>query len=137
MVDALEERLQDPVSGSLAVFARAVTTYNELTRPFDVILTPTVGVESVPLGYLSPILPRKTLLERAARVLGYTPVHNITGCPAMSVPLHWSEAGLPIGAHFAAAPGQDALLLALAYELERAQPWQQLWPPYSIPMLVA
>jgi len=135
LVDALAECPREPVPDSLAVFARAVSTYNELTRPFDVILTPTVGVESVPLGYLSPILPRQTLLQRAARVLGYTPVHNIAGCPAMSVPLHWSEAGLPIGAHFAAAPGQDALLLALAYELERAQPWQHRWPPYSIPML--
>lgn len=135
LVDALAECPREPVPDSLAAFARAVSTYNELTRPFDVILTPTVGVESVPLGYLSPILPRQTLLQRAARVLGYTPVHNIAGCPAMSVPLHWSEAGLPIGAHFAAAPGQDALLLALAYELERAQPWQHRWPPYSIPML--
>jgi len=136
LVDALDDCLRDPVSDSLAVFARAVSTYNTLTRPFDVILTPTVGVESVPLGYLSPVLPRATLLERAARVLGYTPIHNIAGCPAMSVPLHWSQAGLPVGAHLAAAPGQDELLLALAYELERAQPWQHRWPPYSIPMLL-
>ncbi len=136
LVDALGECAGDPVSDSLAVFARAVSTYNEVTRPFDVILTPTVGVESVPLGDLSPVLPRRTLLERAARVLGYTPLHNIVGCPAMSVPLHWSEAGLPVGAHFAAAPGQDALLLALAYELERAQPWHDRWPPYSIPVLL-
>ncbi|MEO6599309.1 MAG: amidase family protein [Polyangiaceae bacterium] len=135
LVDALEDCLQDPVTDSLAVFARAASAYTALTRPFDVILTPTVGIESVPIGYLSPILPRATLLKRAARVLGYTPIHNVAGCPAMSVPLHWSEAGLPIGAHFAAAPGQDALLLALAYELERAQPWQHRWPPYSVPML--
>jgi amidase len=65
-------------------------------------------------------------------VLGYTPIHNAAGCPAMSVPLNWSERGLPIGAHFAAAPGQEALLLGLAYELERARPWHQRWPPYSI-----
>jgi amidase len=135
LVAALDQCLHEPVSDSLAVFARAVSNYQALTRPFDVILTPTVGVDSVPIGYLSPILPRKTLLERAARVLGYTPIHNIAGCPAMSVPLHWSEAGLPIGAHFAAAPGQDALLFGLAYELESAQPWQHRWPPYSVPML--
>jgi amidase len=135
LVDAVGGDKGEAVPESLAVFARAVSTYNDLTRPVDVILTPTVAVESVPIGYLSPILPRATLLQRAGRVLGYTPLHNIAGCPAMSVPLHWSEAGLPIGAHFAAAPGQDALLLALAYELERAQPWQDRWPPYSIPML--
>jgi amidase len=136
LVEALGERREERVAEALAVFARAVRTYSELTRPFDVILTPTIGVESVPLGYLSPTLGRSTLLQRAARVLGYTPVHNIAGCPAMSVPLHWSEAGLAIGAHFAAAPGNDALLLALAYELERAQPWQHRWPPYSIPTLL-
>jgi amidase len=135
LVDALADCPRDPVVDSLAVFARAVSSYNEATRPFDLVLTPTVEMESVPLGYLSPILARETLMARAARVLGYTPIHNIAGCPAMSVPLHWSDAALPIGAHFAAAPGQDALLLALAYELERAAPWQQRWPPYSIPML--
>jgi len=135
LVDSLDASLREPVADSLAVFARAVSVYNEATRPFDVIVTPTVGVESVPLGYLSPILPRQTLVPRAARVLGYTPIHNIVGCPAMSVPLHWSETGLPIGAHFAAAPGHDALLLALAYELERARPWADRWPTYSIPML--
>jgi len=135
LVDALDACLREPVADSLEVFGRAVIAYNEATRPFDVILTPTVGIESVPLGHLSPILPRQTLLPRAARVLGYTPIHNIAGCPAMSVPLHWSDAGLPLGAHFAAAPGQDALLLALAYELERAQPWAHRWPTYSIPML--
>jgi len=135
LVDALGDSLRDPVADSLAAFARAVKSYNEVTRPFEVVLTPTVGMESVPVGYLSPILARETLLARAARVLGYTPIHNLAGCPAMSVPLHWSDAGLPIGAHFAAAPGQDALLLALGYELERARPWQERWPPYSIPML--
>jgi amidase len=137
LIDALEARGADAVPQALASFARAVNAYNEATRGFDVVLTPTVGVESAPLGYLSPILSRELLQARASRVLGYTPVHNIVGCPAMSVPLHWSELGLPLGAHFAAAPGQDALLLALAYELERAAPWADRWPPYSIPALFA
>ncbi|HKO50083.1 MAG TPA: amidase family protein [Polyangiaceae bacterium] len=135
LVDALGDCLGDPVAHSLAAFARAVSCYNEVARHFDLVLTPTVGMESVPLGYLSPILARETLLERTRRILAYTPIHNIAGCPAMSVPLQWSDAGLPIGAHFAAAPGEDARLLALAYELERAAPWQQRWPAYSIPML--
>ena len=137
LVDALAACLRDPVADSVAAFARAVRSYTEVTRPYDVVLTPTVGVESVPLGYLSPILAREILHERAMRVLGHTAIHNIAGCPAMSVPLHWSDAGLPIGAQFAAAPGEEALLLALAYELEQAQPWQQRWPPYSIPSLAS
>ncbi len=135
LIDALAERGAEAVPRALATFARAVQAYDDAARGFDVILTPTVGVESVPLGYLSPTLSRETLLQRTTRVLGYTPIHNIAGCPAMSVPLHWSERGLPIGTHFAAAPGEDALLLGLAYELELACPWRDRWPPYSIPML--
>ena len=53
----------------------------------------------------------------------------------MSVPLHFPEGGLPIGTHFAAAPGADALLLGLAYQLEEARPWKDRWAPYSIPAL--
>jgi amidase len=135
LVEALEARGADALPRARAIFARAVSQYREATREHDVVLTPTVGVESVPLGYLSPVLSRELLLERTARVLAYTPIHNIAGCPAMSVPLHWSEQGLPIGAHFAAAPGADALLLGLAYELELARPWRDRWPALSIPAL--
>ena len=49
----------------------------------------------------------------------------------MSVPLCWSEAGLPIGSHFSAALGEEALLLQLAYPLEAAAPWRQRKPPVS------
>ncbi|MFP2957794.1 hypothetical protein ACLEPN_08175 [Myxococcus sp. 1LA] len=53
----------------------------------------------------------------------------------MSVPLHVSDDGLPIGTHFAAAPGAEALLLGLAYQLEAARPWHNRWAPYSYPRL--
>jgi len=135
LIDALEARGDDALPWARAAIARAVALYREATRAFDVILTPTLGSEPCDIGFLSPILPRALLLERTSRLLAYTPIHNAAGCPAMSVPLHWSESGLPIGAHFAAAPGQDALLLGLAYQLEQAQPWQHRWPPYSIPAL--
>lgn len=135
LLEALEARGADALPWARLAIARAVASYREATLGFDVLLTPTLGCEPCELGHLSPVLPRPLLLERTSRVLGYTPIHNIAGCPAMSVPLHWSESGLPIGAHFAAAAGQDALLLGLAYQLERARPWQHRWPPYSIPAL--
>jgi amidase len=63
--------------------------------------------------------------------LDYTPwtlIANATGTPAMSVPLHWSAAGLPVGVHVIGRPGADATLLQLAHELERARPWAQRRP---------
>ena len=55
--------------------------------------------------------------------VGYTTPANVVGAPAMSVPGAWSAAGLPIGAQFQAAVGDEAALLALAYEIEAARPW--------------
>ena len=62
----------------------------------------------------------------AAKTFGYIPytaLFNATGQPAMSVPLHWNDAGLPIGMQFVAPFGDDAVLLRLAAQLEQAQPW--------------
>ena len=135
LLDALRTRGSAAMPDARDMFARTIAAYREATQPFDVVLTPTLASEPVPLGHLSPVLSRELLIERTARVLGYTPIHNLVGCPAMSVPLSWSESGLPLGAHFAAAPGQDALLLGLAYQLESARPWRERWPRYSIPQL--
>jgi amidase len=75
------------------------------------------------------------LIRRTGTCIGHTPIHNVMGCPAMSVPLGCPDNGLPIGADFAGAPGTDAMLLSLAYELEQARPWKDRWPPNSIPKL--
>jgi amidase len=135
LIEACQARGADALPWARRAIAAAVSSYREATRGFDVTLTPTLGGEPCEIGYLSPVLSRPLLLERTSHILGYTPIHNVAGCPAMSVPLHWSESGLPIGAHFAAAPGQDALLLGLAYQLEQARPWHERWPLYSIPRL--
>jgi amidase len=60
--------------------------------------------------------------------LGYTTLQNLTGTPAISLPLAWSGDGLPIGVMLAADRGHEGILLALAFELEAAQPWAHLWP---------
>jgi amidase len=117
------------------VFADAVRVYGEATRGYDVVLTPTIATEPWPVGHLSPILGREELMARTTRAVGYTPIQNIAGCPAMSVPLHFPDTGLPIGTHLAGARGTDALLLGLAYQLEEARPWKHRWAPYSIPRM--
>lgn len=128
-------RARGPEASSFAraQFSRAVRAYRETTHGYDVVLTPTLATTPHRLGLLSPLLGHDEILRRTARVNGYAPVHNLAGAPAMSVPLQHD--GAPIGMHFAAAVGADALLLSLAYQLERARPWRDRWPPLSIPAL--
>ncbi|MCY1078296.1 amidase [Archangium lansingense] len=135
LIETFLARGPDALPYARAVFAQAVHAYHEATRGYDVVLTPTLATEPWRIGHLSPVLGREELIRRTGRAVGYTPIHNIAGCPGMSVPLHFPEKGLPIGTHFAAAPGADALLLGLAYQLEEARPWKDRWSPYSIPAL--
>jgi len=62
----------------------------------------------------------------------FTSSANIAGVPAMSVPLGWSKSGLPIGTHFVAPLGAEAVLLRLAAQLEAAQPWSQRRPAHHV-----
>jgi amidase len=135
LLDAFVAAQGDPLARARATLADAARTYREKTRGYDVVLTPTVATEPWRLGYLSPIVAPDELMRRIARTNAFAPLANIVGAPAMSVPLHRNRHGVPIGAHFTAAPGADALLLGLAYQLEESRPWKDDWPPYSIPAL--
>jgi amidase len=66
---------------------------------------------------------------RSASYIPYTPICNITGQPAMSVPLYWNGDNLPIGSHFVARFGDEATLFRLAAQLEKARPWAERRPP--------
>jgi amidase len=68
-------------------------------------------------------------VRRVFGFMPFTPVANITGQPAMSVPLYWNAAGIPIGAHVSARFGDEATLFRVAAELERARPWFARKPP--------
>ncbi|MGY6502468.1 MAG: amidase [Acidimicrobiales bacterium] len=115
--------LPDDVEASAQrVFANASAAYRWLFERCDVVLSPTFARLPYPLGTLHPDLGREELIRRTEEIVGYTPIHNVAGCPAMSVPLEWHD-GLPVGMHLAAAPGDDARLLGLAYQLEAARPW--------------
>jgi len=102
-----------------------------LTR-YDVILSPVLGSPPVELGFVSGSVPFEELQVRLMNYVGYTPVQNVAGAPAMSVPLYWTADGLPVGAHFAARIGAEKLLFELAYQLEAAQPWAHRKPPTSL-----
>lgn len=93
---------------------------------YDVLLSPTLGHETPKLGHLDPMLPFETVLQRTVEWVGFTPLQNVTGEPAISLPLERDANGLPLGMMFGAAAGRESVLLALAYELEQAAPWPTL-----------
>ncbi|HKO91429.1 MAG TPA: amidase family protein, partial [Polyangiaceae bacterium] len=136
LIAATEERAAKELDVH-AVFERATQLYLAALAPYDVLLTPTYATPPWELGWLSPLLPRAELIARTERAVCYTPIQTIAGTPAMSVPLYWTADELPVGSHFAAAPGREDVLLQLAYELERARPWAERWAPYSFVRLAA
>ncbi|MCA9491233.1 MAG: hypothetical protein KC621_14985 [Myxococcales bacterium] len=95
----------------------------------DVALCPTWGGLRPALGHLAPHLPLDVLMARTRALAGFTAGHNPAGAPSMSVPIGWTADGLPVGCQLAAAPGRDAMLMRLAYQLEAAAPWAHRWPP--------
>ena len=98
----------------------------------DVWLTPVLAEPPLPLGALDAP-PGNPLggFFRAAEWCPFTPLCNATGQPAMSVPLFWNVAGLPIGSHFVGRFGDEATLFRLAAQLEAARPWAGRRPPVS------
>ena len=90
---------------------------------YDMILSTTLAGPPPKLGYFDQNGDVQTFTERVTEYLSVTPLHNATGTPAMSVPLHWTADGLPVGVHFAGRYGEEATLLCLAAQLETAQPW--------------
>jgi amidase len=117
------------VESAVARLEAAALTYDRWFETFDVILSPVLRTPPVPIGHITGDVPLETLLERIADFALYTEVHNAFGVPAMSVPLHWTADGLPVGIQFAARMGQERALFELAYELEEAAPWAGRRPP--------
>jgi amidase len=97
---------------------------------FDLLLTPMLAEPPVPLGSMTSTRddPWRGSL-RAGQFVPFTPTINLTGQPAMSVPLHQTDTGLPVGSHLVAAYGREDLLLAVAAQLEEAAPWGARRPP--------
>ena len=98
---------------------------------YDVVLSTTMAKPPIPLGQMD--MTSGDLDDYYDRLLmdeiPFTPLFNQSGCPAMSVPLHWTDDGLPIGLHFGAPYGAEATLFRLAAQLEEASPWADRRPP--------
>ncbi|SDP68390.1 amidase family protein [Phyllobacterium sp. OV277] len=110
---------------------RAEAQYDQWYESFDVIFSPVLRTPPVKTGHIVGNLPFEVLWERLLDYAMYTEIDNMLGTPAMSVPLHWTAAGLPVGMHFAARKGDERTLFELAYELEDARPWALRAPPVN------
>ncbi|WP_343518507.1 amidase family protein [Sphingomonas sp.] len=116
---------------ALAQIDRGATALTAFHQRFDVVLSPVTASVPPPLGHLAPTRPTDALFDALFGYVNYTPLHNMTGTPSISLPLSAGEGGLPVGAMFSAAQGGDELLLGLGEELEIASPWAGRWPPMA------
>ncbi len=132
-------------SSALRLLEHEARSVGAFFENHDMLLTPTIATPPARIGELAPT-PTEQLQLRTLGLIGsgrlvkmiglldevakhafdftpWTPVFNVTGQPAMSVPLHWNPHGLPVGVHFVARFGAEATLFRLAGQLERARPW--------------
>jgi len=141
----------EQVQQALAVWKKVSDSLSGFYQRYDVILTPTVATPPLRSDALDPNALEKLLMRgliatgfakkmfsnalldagihKALYQTPFTPIANMTGQPAMSVPLHWGNDGLPHGVQFMAAEGNDRLLFQLAAQLELEHPWKHKVPP--------
>ena len=120
-----------PTPASACQAARTASIASFFTR-HDVWLTPTLAGPPLPIGHFSS--QPATAEAWAKGFTDYCPFtypFNVTGQPAASLPLFWTEAGLPIGCQIAGRSGDEATLVRLSAQLERARPWFARRPPGS------
>ena len=95
---------------------------------YDAILSPTVALPPRPVGWFDEVEPAENFI-RQTQFTPWTALYNLSGQPAVSVPLYWSADGLPIGVMLAGQMGAEGTLISLSAQLEAARPWQDKHPP--------
>ncbi|MDK2760098.1 MAG: hypothetical protein KYX64_01915 [Sphingopyxis sp.] len=110
--------------------------YFAMFDKIDILVTPVLLKPPVRIGEINGSLPISVLMQRLNHYGDYTMLQNATGGPAISLPLHWTKDGLPVGVQFAGRLGADYELLELAFELEAARPWASRRPPLWAPSLI-
>jgi amidase len=120
------------VTASELIFAEAylqAVTRNALTifNQYDAFLSPTLASPPVPVGYFDEVDPAENF-ERQKRFTPYTALYNISGQPAVNLPLYWNADGLPIGVMLAGRIGDEATLISLSAQVEAARPWRDRHP---------
>ena len=114
------------VPGVLLRLRRSTAAYRRAFLRHDVLLSPVLCHTTPRLGHLSPALPFEELFARLQAYVGFTPLNNAAGGPAVSLPAGLTSAGLPVGCQLSADLGDERTLLELAFELEAARPWPRI-----------
>ena len=116
-------------------YARTVARLQMLARrvvssclDYDVVLTPTLALPPVPIGWIYEGEDPSRHLDRMLQFTPFTPIVNVTGQPAVSLPLSQTEDGLPVGVQLIGRPADEATLLRVSAQVERARPWAQRRP---------
>lgn len=97
--------------------------------PYDLVLTPTLAAPPLPVGALRDDDDPAADFANQTRFTPWTSAWNVTGMPAVSLPLHWTPDGLPVGVMLAARPAQEELLLSVSAQVEAAAGWAHRRPP--------
>jgi amidase len=105
----------------------AEKTERDLEKDYDLVMTCVTTRTTPEIGYFSPALSYEVIAHRAADFASFLPLFNISGSPAISLPLGVASNNMPVGVQFAAPYGRDALLLELALELEAAKPFRHIY----------
>jgi amidase len=111
---------------SLIEMHKMVKLTEKLFSEYDVLMTPMLAHKTPKIGYFSPELSYEDVSKRAVDFAAYCGLHNVSGVPAMSLPLGIDSNEMPIGVQLIAGYGKDKTLLELAYELEEAKPFRRL-----------
>jgi amidase len=131
MFERRRDKDPDVMQKAIAYTNEVVATYVAFFEDYDVMLTPVLRRTPLLIGEQGSAKSFEALYDDVLDYVPYTPQYNVSGCPAISLPLYTSTKGLPIGSQFATRVGGEATLLHLAYELESALPWAGRWPETS------
>ena len=112
--------------GAMRRFAAEALT---ALAPYDAVLTPTLAVPPLPVGAIRNDADPAADFEAQKAFTPWTSAWNVTGMPAVSLPLHWTPEGLPVGVMLGARPAEEELLLSLSAQVEAAAPWHERRPP--------
>ena len=131
MFERRRDKDPDVMQKAIAYTNEVVATYVAFFEDYDVMLTPVLRRTPLLIGEQGSAKSFEALYDDVLDYVPYTPQYNVSGSPAISLPLYTSTKGLPIGSQFATRVGGEATLLHLAYELENALPWAGRWPEIS------